>query len=55
MIRCMGGAYMSSFPDFTSIDACILDLSNIPINPGDPPHNFPALQHLLHQNIPFKD
>ena len=55
MILCLGGLYMSNFLDFTSIDACLLALSNIPADPGEPPYELPALQHLLHQDTPFKD
>ena len=43
MIRCLGGVYTSNFLDFGSIDACLLSFSNIPINPGEPPHDFPEL------------
>ena len=49
-----GGTYTSNFFDFVSIDACLLALSNIPINPGEPLYYFPAMQPLLHQNTPFK-
>ena len=45
---------MSDFLNFASIDACLLSLSDIPVNLGEPLHNFLALQHLFHQNIPFK-
>ena len=44
MIRFLGGVYTSNFLDFSSIDACLLALSNIPVNPGEPLHNFPTLQ-----------
>ena len=54
MIRCLGGVYTSNFLDFASIDVYILALSNTPFNPGEPPHDYPALQHLFHQHIPFK-
>ena len=54
MIRCLGGVYTSNFLEFASIDACLIVLSNIPINPGDPLHDLPALQHLFHQHTPFK-
>ena len=55
MIRCLVGVYTSDFLDFTSIDACLLVLSNIPVNPGEPPHDFPVLQHFSNQHIPFID
>ena len=55
MIRCLGGAYKGYFLDFSSINACLLTLSYIPVYPGDPPCNFPELQHFSHHNIPFKD
>ena len=45
---------MSAFLDFASINACLFALSDISVNPGEPPHNFPTLQHLLHQHIPSK-
>ena len=54
MILCQGVIYTSNFLDFTSINAFIIALSNIPVNPGEPPHNLPALKHLFHQHIPFK-
>ena len=40
--------------EFASIDACLLAISDIPVDAGDPPHNFPALQHVFHHYIPFK-
>ena len=54
MMCCLGGVYTSDFLDFASIDACLLALSDIPINPGETLHNFPLLQHLFHQHMPFK-
>ena len=45
---------MSDFPEFASINAFLLALSNIPVNPGEPTHDFPALQHFFHQHTPFK-
>ena len=54
MIRCLGGEHISDLLDFTSIDACILALSDIPVNQGEPPHDFPEMQHLFHQHTPFK-
>ena len=54
MIRCLGDVYTIDFLDFVSIDACILALSDIPVNPGESPHDFPSLQHFFHQNTPFK-
>ena len=47
IIRCLGGEHMSNFLDFASIDACTLALSNIPVDPGEPPHDFPEMQHLF--------
>ena len=54
MIRCLDRVYTSDFLVFASTDACLIDLSDIPVNPGEPPHNFPALQYLSHQHIPLK-
>ena len=54
MIHCLGSVYTRNFLDFASIDACLLAISDIPVDPGDPPHNFPALQHVFHQYIFFK-
>ena len=54
MILCLGGVYTSNFIDLVPINACILALSNILIKPEEPPHDPPALQHLLHQNTTFK-
>ena len=54
MIRCLGGVYTSGFLNFESINACLLALSDTPVDPGEPPHDFPALQQLFHQHIPFK-
>ena len=45
---------MSDFLEFSSIDAYLLALSDIPVDPGEPPCYFPALQHLFHYHIPFK-
>ena len=54
MICCLGGAYTGNFLHLVSINECLIALSNIPNVPGEPHHNFPTLQHLLHQNISFK-
>ena len=54
MIRCLVSVYTSKFLYFASIDACILALSDIPVNLGEPLHDFPVLQHSLHKHIPFK-
>ena len=54
MICCLGNTYTSNFLDFVSIDTCLLDISDIPVDPGEPPHNFLDKQHLLHQHTPFK-
>ena len=54
MIRCLGDSYTSDFLDFSSIYACLLDLSDIPVNPGEPPHTFPAQKRLFCQHTPFK-
>ena len=54
MIRCLGNVYTSDFLDFSSIDACLIALYDIPVDPGEPLHDFPALEKLFHQHIPFK-
>ena len=54
MIRFLGGVYTSDFLDFASIDACIIALSDILVNPGETSYDFPGLQRLLHQHITFK-
>ena len=54
MICCPGGVNISAFLDFASIHAYLLALSNISVNPGEPPHDLPALQNLFHQHIPSK-
>ena len=54
MIRYLGRAYTSNFLEFTSINACILALSNIPVNPGELPHDFPVMKQFFHQHIPYK-
>ena len=54
VICCLGRIYTNDFLDFASIYACLIGLSNIPVNSGEPPHNFPELQHLFHQYTPFK-
>ena len=41
MIRCLGGVYTSKFLDFSSIDACLIALSDIPFDPGKPLMNSP--------------
>ena len=48
IICCLGGVYTSDFLDFASIDACLLAISDISVDPGEPPYNFPALKHLFH-------
>ena len=53
-IRCLGGNYTSEFLDFASIDACLLSLSSIPTDPGEPTHDFNLLHHLFHEHVPFK-
>ena len=37
MIRCPGGVYTSDFLNFALINACLLALSNITVNPWEPP------------------
>ena len=54
MIWCLVSTYTSEFLDFESINAFLLSLSDISVDPGKPPHKFPALQHLFRQHIPFK-
>ena len=54
MIHYLGGTYTRNFLNFASIDPCLIYLSNIPIKPGEPPHDFPMMQHLFHQHTPFK-
>ena len=54
LIRCLGGNYTSEFLDFASIDACLLALTDIPTDTGEPPHDFNHLHHLFHQHVPFK-
>ena len=54
MICCLGGVYISDFLDFIAINACLLNISYIPVDPEESPLNFPALKHLFCQNIPFK-
>ena len=54
LIRSLQGPYTSDFLPFSSIDSCLDALSNIPTDPGDPPHDFKALHHLFHQHVPFK-
>ena len=53
-MHCLGGVYTSDFLDFASIDTFLLALFDIPVGPGEPLHDLPVLQHLLHQNSPFK-
>ena len=54
LIRCLGGNYTSDFLDFSTIDDCLLALAEVPVAPGEPPHDFKALKHLFHQHVPFK-
>ena len=54
LIRCLGGNYTSEFLDFASIDACLLALTDIPTEAGEPPHDFAHLHNLFHQHVPFK-
>ena len=55
MICCLGGAYTSNFLDFASINACNLVIYGNPVDPWEPPHDFPVLKQFFHQHIPCKD
>lgn len=53
-IRVLGGNYTSEFLHYADIDACLLALSTIQPERGEPRHNFKHLSYLFHEHAPLK-
>ena len=54
LIRLLRRAYTGDFLDFELLDSSLQQLSNIPPDPGQPPHDFKQLFHLFHHGVPTK-
>ena len=57
MIRCLGVVYTRDFLNFASIYACLITLSDIPVDPGEPPHAATLVppEHPLQSFVPKRN
>ena len=46
--------YTGEFLDYTEIDRVLKTLEDIPVDAGQPPHNFNLLRHIYHHGVPQK-